>query len=60
MTDRQLALVGQARRKYGHIKPCSSRQDLDDSFTEENRYGLMFWFNTEDGSTRVVIEGRVV
>ena len=60
MTDRQQALVDQAREKYGNIDPCSRCKDLDDSFTEEDRYGLMFWFNTQDGSTRVLVEGRAV
>lgn len=46
MTDRQHALVDQARKRYGKIEPCSSREALTDSFTEEERYGLMFWFNT--------------
>jgi hypothetical protein len=57
--DRQRALIDRAREKYGRIQPCSSRQDLADSFTEEEGQ-LHFWFNTEDGNTRVLIEGRLV
>jgi len=57
---RKQALIKAARERYGRIEPCSSKETLEECFTEEDRYGLAFWFNTEDRSTRVLIEGRVV
>ena len=47
------AIVEKARRQYKQIYPCHSRQDLGDCFTMENNR-IMFWFNCEDRSTRVL------
>lgn len=60
MTSRQQALIDQAREKHGEIQPCANKENLEQCFTLEDRYGYLFWFNTEDGSTRVLIEGRIV
>lgn len=60
MSNRKQALIDQARKQYGEISPCSGKESLEDCFSEEDRYGLFFWFNTDDGSTRVLIEGKVV
>lgn len=46
-------LIEQARRQYKQIYPCHSRRDFADCFTTENNR-LMFWFNCEDRSTRVL------
>jgi len=60
VSDRKQALIDQARKRHGEIQPCSGKERLEDCFSEENPCGLMFWFNTEDGSTRVLVEGRLV
>ncbi len=59
MSRRKQILVDQARERYGEIQPCGTRRSLAECFTEEEGQ-LHFWFNLEDGNTKVLIEGRVV
>jgi len=59
MSRRKQALIDQARERYGEIQPCAARQSLEECFTEESGQ-LHFWFNLEDGNTKVLIEGRIV
>ncbi|MBW2000564.1 MAG: hypothetical protein JRJ29_21725 [Deltaproteobacteria bacterium] len=59
MSRRKQALIDQARAQYGEILPCATRRSLEECFTEESGQ-LHFWFNLEDGNTKVLIEGRVV
>lgn len=57
--ERRRALIRRARGEHGRIEPCASRHSLEECFSQEGQ-DLMFWFNTADGSTRVLVEGRVV
>jgi len=57
-SNRRQALVDRARVAYGSIRPCAGRE-LEECFTEEEGR-LHFWFNAQDGSTRMLIEGRPV
>lgn len=52
MVDKN-ALIEKARMKYKRIFPCGDKKSLSECFTKEEDE-LIFWFNTEDDSTRVV------
>lgn len=47
-------LIEDARKKYDEIYPASKHKTLQESFTQEEN-DLIFWFNTKDGSTRILI-----
>jgi hypothetical protein len=54
MKEIQTLLIQQALREYGAISPCSTRDSLYDCFTVE--FGrLMFWFNTQDNDTHLLV-----
>ena len=57
LTSRHQELIEEARRRYGPIKPCGSATTFGQCFSSLNGR-LIFWFNTQDGSTRVVKTGR--
>ena len=46
-------LIKEAIKKFKKIKPCLRHEDFSNSFT---KYGnsIIFWFNTEDQTTRVL------
>lgn len=52
MIDKK-ALIKKAKSKYKRIFPCGDKKTLSECFTEEDDE-LIFWFNTEDDSTRVL------
>jgi hypothetical protein len=52
-TDLKRGLMFEAVQRFGRILPCGSRKTLDDCFTLMNEQ-LIFWFNTDDGSTHVI------
>jgi len=56
--DKKIELIRKARKQYGKLYPCAKKKRLRDSFTHHHDC-LLFWFNTEDGSTRVVSDGKV-
>lgn len=47
-------MINEALSKYQTIEPCAGLSSFDDCF---RRYGdnMVFWFNTEDQSTRAVM-----
>jgi len=47
------------RKQYGEIQPCAKCGSLEQCFTEEEGR-VYFWFNVEGGTTRVLVEGRVL
>lgn len=57
MGERHIALMEKAREKFSgnNLKLPQSCLALSQCFSEHNGR-LMFWFDTEDGSTRVVGE----
>jgi len=59
MNDLKQALIDQARKQYGKIRPSGTMDSLEDCFSEEEGR-LYFWFNVQGGNTKVLIEGRVV
>ena len=59
MTILQEAMIAEARKRHGQIRFCARCISLEECFTEEDGR-LYFWFNTQDGNTRVLVEGRVV
>jgi hypothetical protein len=58
VSRRKRALIDQARKQHGQILPCAGKT-FEECFTFEGGE-LFFWFNLQDGNTRVLIEGRVV
>jgi hypothetical protein len=47
-------LIQKATKEHKKISPCLRHEDFSNSFTIfENK--VIFWFNTEDGSTRALI-----
>ncbi len=53
MKDLKEKLISQAQRRYSFIRPCATKQKLDECFTITNGK-LIFWFNTSDNSTHVM------
>jgi len=49
----KLSLMLEARRRHGTLYRCGSRASLWDGF-QVQRGRLEFWFNSADGSTRMV------
>jgi hypothetical protein len=47
-------MIAEAKRQHGEITPCYGKATLEECFTEEPGFGLLFWFNTKDGSTHMV------
>lgn len=58
MTDRRRSLIAEARARHGEIRPCSGKT-FEECFTF-HKGELYFWFNLQNGNTKVLIEGRVV
>jgi hypothetical protein len=54
MSEIKYHMIEKARKKYCRIFPCAARATLDDCFTIENDR-ILFWFNTEDQSTRLLV-----
>jgi hypothetical protein len=52
-------MIDRAFRHYGDIRIIVNRADFWTSFTEEQNKKI-FWFNTPDGSTRLVLEGQPI
>jgi len=48
-------LIERALKKHQKIKPCGNKASLLDCFTEHHGK-LIFWYNTEEDSTYVLIE----
>lgn len=53
MNTIQVDMLQEAIEKYNDIEPTSGR-NWDGCFTKEEGMNI-FWFNTLDGSTRVII-----
>jgi len=53
MNDLKNDLKKEAEKKHGKIYPSGDKRNLDDCFTE-NDDTLMFWFNLENQSTKVL------
>ncbi len=47
-------LMELAKRKHGEIFPVGSSKSLDNGFQEDGGR-KMFWFNTSDNSTRMIV-----
>jgi len=54
MNEMKRKLIRQARKTYKRIYPCGDKGNLWDCFTEIEDQ-LVFWFNTEDKSTHLLI-----
>lgn len=54
MNEMKNQLIGQARMTYKKIYPCGKKTDIGECFTEVGNQ-LLFWFNTEDQSTHLMV-----
>lgn len=54
MVDKK-ELIEKAKLKYKRIFPCGDKKHFSECFTKEENE-VIFWFNTEDDTTRVVTE----
>jgi len=54
MEESKQALIDKALEKYGKIYPCENKK-IEDCFTQEEDL-LIFWFNDDSGSTRIVTD----
>lgn len=52
ITELKKYLIEKAKERYGIIAPAGNKL-FDECFTEYNGF-LLFWFNSEDKSTRVI------
>ena len=55
MYEDKIKLLERAVEDHKTIYPCGFKNRLSDCFTEEGD-NLMFWFNTEDKSTHIVVD----
>lgn len=53
MENLKRELRQEAEKKHGKIYPSGKRDKLDDCYTEDGGQ-LMFWFNLEDQSTKML------
>ncbi len=53
MDKLQEKMIHLAIKRYKTIYPCSSKSDLSQCFTTAGP-ALLFWFNTEDHSTKLI------
>lgn len=50
-------LVKKAKETYTNIYPCGTKETISQCFTAaDNGKKLVFWFNTEDNNTHVMVE----
>lgn len=59
LSPRKKKLLNKAREMYGEIAPAGRKKTFEEGFTHSNNK-LVFWFNTTDGSTHVVIENGAI
>ncbi len=53
LSEEKIELINKAKVKYKKIYLCLNKT-IDESFTEGANGKPLFWFNTEDQSTRIV------
>ncbi len=53
MSKREKKLIKRAIKDYKTIYPCGHFDEFSKCFTEI-KDELVFWFNTEDGSTHII------
>lgn len=58
MSKQQMDLIRKAWQKWHNIYPVPSAVSFADpvSFTHDHHGRLVFWFDTEDRSTRIVVD----
>jgi hypothetical protein len=58
----RMRLLHLAEQKYGKITPTGSKEVMDNprrAYQVSESHGLMFWFNSNDGSTHMVFEKQL-
>jgi hypothetical protein len=54
LSDLERGMIQQAIHRHSSIFPCGDKEELSECFTSENDF-LLFWYNTEDETTHVMI-----
>ncbi len=55
MSEEKMRLIQRAIEEHERIYPCGNAALLEECFTT-NEDRLLFWFNTEDDSTHLLVE----
>lgn len=48
-------LIKKAQSRHGDIRPCGRAQDFFECFTTNLHGDLVFWYNTPDDRTHIII-----
>lgn len=54
MNSLKNALIKEAEKRFGSIKPCADRDSINECFTETSNGILSLWFNSPDNSTHII------
>lgn len=54
MSNLKKALIKEAEKRFGSIKPCANKNSIDDCFTEASNGTISLWFNSQDNSTHII------
>jgi hypothetical protein len=56
MNKTKQKLIRQAKKAYKQIYPCGAKSSFSDCFTAiEDGKKIVFWFNTEDNDTHIMV-----
>lgn len=47
------ALLQKAMEKYGSIKPCGTKKNIEEGLEQDEKGRYRLWFNSADGSTHI-------
>ena len=59
MGAKEKKLIKRAVHKYKRIFPCGGRKTFSECFIKAHDNKLYFWFDTEDRSTHIEVDGKV-
>lgn len=54
MNNLKEELIKEAEKRFGNIKPCATKDSIQDCFTETSNGNLSLWFNSPDNSTHII------
>ncbi len=54
MSNLKEALIREAEKRFGSIKPCADKNSINECFTQTSNGTLSLWFNSSDNSTHII------
>lgn len=54
MSNLKEALIKEAEKRFGSIKPCANKNSINECFTQTPNGTLSLWFNSPDNSTHII------